>query len=150
MKLWQPQHASACHPERSEGSLSSRIEEALRCARGDGYCRHFTFRAGPGAGIAASRCQAAAVFRRSMDGFSKQKTPKTVAGLRGGSSLKRRLARHPELLFPLPPCAVALACRPFCGAAFRTAWANCWVWAVMVIYLLSLLPTGKTKGPTDF
>ena len=29
-------HASACHPERSEGSLLSRQEEILRCAQDDG------------------------------------------------------------------------------------------------------------------
>src|ERR1700683_1088073 len=46
-----------------------------------------------------------------------RKAPKSVAGLRGGVSLKRRVARHPDLQFPLPPCAAAFACPPSCVAA---------------------------------
>ncbi len=35
---------SACHPERSEGSLSSEAQETLRCAQGDGHSRQSHFR----------------------------------------------------------------------------------------------------------
>jgi hypothetical protein len=36
MKIDERKHASACHPERSEGSLPSATEEILRFAQDDG------------------------------------------------------------------------------------------------------------------
>jgi len=40
------EHASACHPERSEGSLTSATEEILRCAQDDGLKPSLQYDAG--------------------------------------------------------------------------------------------------------
>jgi hypothetical protein len=43
-------HASACHPERSEGSLPSAAEEILRCAQDDGLKPSIHFQSITGGG----------------------------------------------------------------------------------------------------